>query len=441
MAGRELEDMAEILRIGIAGVGTVGASVVRLLAQQDEALQARTGRKVVVSAISARDRTKDRGFDTSAIKFFDDPVALAASEDIDLFVELIGGDEGPARLAVETALKHGKSVVTANKALLAKHGLGLAALAEEKRVALAYEASVAGGIPIVKTLREGLAGNSIERVYGILNGTCNYILSKMEMEELPFEVCLKEAQRLGYAEADPTFDIGGFDTAHKLAILASLAFGTEIDAEAISVEGIEHVTLADLKAADELGYRIKLLGVAQRTPHGVEQRVHPTMVRKTTSIAQVMGVTNAVTIDADAVHELTLVGPGAGGNATASAVVADIADIARGVRSRPLGLPRAALSKVKRVEMQRHEGGYYIRLAVFDKPGAFAGIAARMAERGISLESIVQRGRGGDQAGAPVPVVLITYATTEKLVREALDAIMADGFVAERPQSIRIERE
>ena len=433
--------MAEILRIGIAGVGTVGASVVRLLAQQDEALRARTGRKVVVSAISARDKAKDRGFDTSAIKFFDDPVALAASEDIDLFVELIGGDEGPARLAVETALKHGKSVVTANKALLAKHGLALAALAEEKRVALAYEASVAGGIPIVKTLREGLAGNSIERVYGILNGTCNYILSKMEMEELPFEVCLKEAQRLGYAEADPTFDIGGFDTAHKLAILASLAFGTEIDAEAISVEGIEHVTLADLKAADELGYRIKLLGVAQRTPHGVEQRVHPTMVRKTTSIAQVMGVTNAVTIDADAVHELTLVGPGAGGNATASAVVADIADIARGVRSRPLGLPRAALSKVKRVEMQRHEGGYYIRLAVFDKPGAFAGIAARMAERGISLESIVQRGRGGDQAGAPVPVVLITYATTEKLVREALDAIMADGFVAERPQSIRIERE
>ncbi|MFT4097710.1 MAG: homoserine dehydrogenase [Rhodoblastus sp.] len=435
--------MAEILRVGIAGVGVVGASVVRLLAQQDEALRARTGRKIVVTAMSARDKAKDRGFDASAIKFVDDPVALAASEDIDLFVELIGGDEGPARAAVEAALKHGKGVVTANKALLAKHGLALAALAEEKRVPLAYEASVAGGIPIVKTLREGLAGNSINRVYGILNGTCNYILSKMETEEMPFEVCLREAQRLGYAEADPTFDIGGFDTAHKLAILASLAFGTEIDADAISVEGIEHVTLADLKAADELGYRIKLLGVAQRTPHGVEQRVHPTMVRKTTSIAQVMGVTNAVTIDADAVHELTLVGPGAGGNATASAVVADIADIARGVRSRPLGLPRAALSEVKRVEMQRHEGGYYIRLSVYDKPGAFAGIATRMAERGISLESIVQRGRtgGADKPGAPVPVVLITYATTEKLVREALDAIVADGYVAERPQSIRIERE
>ena len=436
--------MVEVLRVGIAGVGTVGASVVRLLAQQDAALTARTGRKIVVTGISARDAGKDRGFDAAAMTFFDDPVQLAASADIDLYVELIGGDEGPARISVETALKSGKGVVTANKALLAKHGLALAALAEEKRVPLAYEASVAGGIPIVKTLREGLAGNSIERVYGILNGTCNYILSNMETEGLPFEVCLKEAQRLGYAEADPTFDIGGFDTAHKLAILATLAFGTEIDADAISIEGIENVTLADLKAADELGYRIKLLGVAQRTPHGVEQRVHPTMVRKESAIAQVMGVTNAVTIDADAVHELTLVGPGAGGAATASAVVADIADIARGVRSRPLGLPCAALGKAQRMEMQRHEGGYYIRLSVYDKPGAFAGIAARMAERNISLESIVQRGRNakdGKKAGGPVPVVLITYATTEKLVREALDAIVADGYVAERPQSIRIERE
>ena len=434
---------ADTLRVGIAGVGTVGASVVRLLAQQDAALTARTGRKIVVTGYSARDAGKDRGADLSGIAFFDDPQKLAASPDIDLFVELIGGDEGPARESVETALKNAKGVVTANKALLAKHGLALAALAEEKKVPLAYEASVAGGIPIVKTLREGLAGNSIERVYGILNGTCNYILSKMETEGLSFDACLKEAQRLGYAEADPTFDIGGFDTAHKLAILATLAFGSEIDAGAISVEGIERVTLADLKAADELGYRIKLLGVAQRTPHGVEQRVHPTMVRKTSAIAQVMGVTNAVTIDADAVHELTLVGHGAGGAATASAVVADIADIARGVRSRPLGLPRAALTKVKRVEMQRHEGGYYIRLSVYDKPGAFAGIATRMAERGISLESIVQRGRHSKDgaAGAPVPVVLITYATTEKLVREALDAIEADGYVAERPQSIRIERE
>mgnify|MGYP000938771703 CR=1 FL=1 len=433
--------MAEILRVGIAGVGTVGASVVRMLAQQDEALTARTGRKIVVTAISARDAGKDRGFPASGLHFFADPVQLAASPDIDLFVELIGGDEGAARASVEAALKAGKAVVTANKALLAKHGLALAALAEEKRVALAYEASVAGGIPIVKTLREGLAGNSIERVYGILNGTCNYILSKMETEGLPFEVCLKEAQRLGYAEADPTFDIGGFDTAHKLAILATLAFGTEIDAGAISIEGIEHVTLADLKAADELGYRIKLLGVAQRTPHGVEQRVHPTMVPKTSSIAQVMGVTNAVTIDADAVHELTLVGPGAGGGATASAVVADIADIAKGVRSAPFGLPSAMLAKADRAPMQMHQGGYYIRLTVVDRPGVMAAIATQMGNRQISLESIVQRSRPGKSASEPATVILLTYATTEHTVREALAAIEADGIVSEKPQVIRIERE
>ncbi len=433
--------MGEALRVGVAGLGTVGASVIRMLETQSQALAARSGRAVRVTGVSARDRTKDRGVDIAGARFHEDPVELAASPDIDLFVELIGGDEGPARQAVEAALDARKSVVTANKALLAKHGLALAALAEAHGVALAFEASVAGGIPIVKTLREGLAGNSIERVYGILNGTCNYILSRMETENMPFDVCLKEAQNLGYAEADPTFDIGGFDTAHKLAILASLAFGTKIAADKIDVEGIERITLADLRAADELGYRIKLLGVAQRTEHGIEQRVHPTMVPKSSAIAQVMGVTNAVTIDADAVHELTLVGPGAGGAATASAVVADISDIAKGVRSAPFGLPCAALATPTRGEMQRHEGGYYIRLSVHDRPGAMAAIAARVAERGISLESIVQRARRGDSKGGPVPVVLITYATTERLVREALDAIAAGGLVAERPQMIRIERE
>jgi homoserine dehydrogenase len=436
--------MTEKLRVGIAGLGTVGASVVRLLQRQKEALTARTGREIIVAGVSARDVGKDRGVDLSAAAFFEDPVALAASGDIDLFVELIGGAEGAARQSVETALAGGKSVVTANKALLSAHGEGLAALAEQKHVALAFEASVAGGIPIVKTLREGLAGNSIERVYGILNGTCNYILSRMELERLSFEQCLKEAQRLGYAEADPTFDIGGFDTAHKLSILTSLAFGTRIAPEAVDVEGIERVTLADIDAAAELGFRIKLLGVAQRTAQGIEQRVHPTMVRKTTSIAQVMGVTNAVTIDADAVHELTLVGPGAGGDATASAVVADIADIAKGIRSAPFGLPSAALRKLERTPMQRHEGGYYIRLSVPDVPGAFAAIATRMAERKISLESIMQHGRGVSNRRAsegPVGVILITHATSEGLVREALDAIYADGTIAEQAQVIRIERE
>ncbi len=268
-----------------------------------------------------------------------DPEELARWENIDLFVELIGGDEGAARESVEAALSSGKSVVTANKALLAKHGMELARLAEHHQAALAFEASVAGGIPIVKTLREGLAGNSIARVYGILNGTCNYILSRMELEGLSFAECLAEAQKLGYAEADPTFDIGGFDTAHKLVDPRQPGLRRQTRPQAISIEGIQDITLADLHAAAELGYRVKLLGVAQRTPHGVEQRVHPTMVPLSSAIAQVMGVTNAVTVDADAVDELTLVGPGAGGMATASAVVADIADIARGIRSAPFGLP------------------------------------------------------------------------------------------------------
>jgi homoserine dehydrogenase len=394
-----------------------------------------------VTGVSARDSLRERGIDLSGVKWFDDPVDLARWENIDLFVELIGGAEGAARKSVEAALGAGNSVVTANKALLAKHGLELARLAETHKVALAFEASVAGGIPIVKTLREGLAGNSVARVYGILNGTCNYILSRMEVEGLSFPECLSEAQRLGYAEADPTFDIGGFDTAHKLSILASLAFGVKLDASAISIEGIEQITLADLHAAAELGYRVKLLGVAQRTPHGVEQRVHPTMVPLSSSIAQVMGVTNAVTVDADAVNELTLVGPGAGGMATASAVVADIADIARGIRSAPFGLPVDDLSPAEKSPLQRHEGGYYIRLAARNRIGALAAIASRMAESGISLESIVQRRQAGEPDADVVPVVLMTYATTEATVREALAAIVADGHIAEKPQVIRIERE
>ncbi|MBM3608992.1 MAG: homoserine dehydrogenase [Alphaproteobacteria bacterium] len=436
--------MPAIMRVGIAGLGTVGASVVRLLRRQAEALTARTGRQIEVAGVTARDRKRDRHIDLEGIRWFDTPEKLAASDGIDLFVELIGGDEGSARKSVEAALQSGKNVVTANKALLAKHGMALAALAESKKVALAFEASVAGGIPIVKTLREGLAGNRIERVYGILNGTCNYILSRMEQEGLSFEECLKEAQRLGYAEADPTFDIGGFDTAHKLAILASLAFGTAIDAEAIHVEGIQSITLEDLKSAEELNYRIKLLGVAQRTANGIEQRVHPTLVPWYSAISQVMGVTNAVTVDADAVKELTLVGPGAGGDATASAVVADIADVARGVRTPPLGLPAAAMKSPGRHEMRAHEGGYYVRLSVQDRPGAAAAIATRLAERQISLESIMQKapgGRGGGKPGAPVPVVLMTYATTEQNIRDALDAVMGDGYIAGKPQVIRIERE
>jgi homoserine dehydrogenase len=440
--------MVAPLKVGLAGLGTVGASVVRLIAGQREALEARCGRAIEVVAVSARSRSKPRDVDIGNMRWVADPVALAADAEIDVFVELIGGEGDPAKRAVEAALAAGKSVITANKALLARHGVALAALAEWQHVALNFEAAVAGGIPIVKTLREGLVGNKLARIYGILNGTCNYILTRMEQEKLSFAECLKDAQRLGYAEADPTFDVEGHDTAQKLAILASLAFGTRVDPDAIHVEGISSITPADLDAAEELGYRIKLLGVAVATDKGIEQRVHPTMVPRDSAIAQVMGVTNAVTIDADAVHDITLVGPGAGGMATASAVVSDIGDIARGVRTPPFGLPSARLATSEKAPMQRHEGGYYIRLLALDKPGTFATIATRLAEQQISIESIVQRHRGGrphggdDPASAaePVPVILITYATTEDAVRKALAAVERDHVISGAPQVIRIEK-
>jgi homoserine dehydrogenase len=433
--------MTNPLRLGVAGLGVVGAGLIRLLLRQRARFVERAGREFALAAYSAR-RESGRSVDLGDAVFFRDAVKLAASADIDVFVELIGGADGVAFEAVKAALARGVSVVSANKAMLAAHGLELAALTERRGAQLLFEAAVGGGIPIIKTLRESLAGNAIQRVAGILNGTCNYVLSRMETENLPFEVCLSEAQRLGYAEADPTFDIGGFDTAHKLAILASLAFGAKIDPGAVSVEGIESITLADLHAADELGFRIKLLGVAERTPHGVEQRVHPTMVSKSSPLAQIMGVLNAVSIDGDAVGELTLVGPGAGGDATASAVAADIVDIARGVRVPMFGRPTASLADADRVPMQRHEGGYYVRLAVVDRPGAMGSIAARMGERLISLEAIMQKRATKEAVAAGVvPVVLMTHGTTESSIREALQRTVEDGVVREKPQVIRIERE
>ena len=428
---------ADPLKLGIAGIGTVGAALTRLIARQAENF-ARVGRDIRIAAYSAR-AAGDRGLPLGEAAFFADPREMAARADIDVFVELIGGADGVAYDAAKAALARGLAVVTANKAMLAAHGLELAELAEKAHAPLAFEAAVGGGVPIIKTLREAMAGNRVRRVSGILNGTCNFILSKMETERLPFDVCLKEAQRLGYAEADPSFDVGGFDTAHKLSILAALAFGARIDAEAISVEGIENITLADLVAADELGFRVKLLGVAAATGHGVEQRVHPTMVAKTTPLAQTMGVLNAVTIDGDAVGALTLVGPGAGGDATASAVAADIADIARGGAALAFGRPVAALTALDRVSLQRHEGGYYVRLSVLDRPGAMAKIATRMADRSISLDSIMQKRTGADESPY-VSVVIVTHATTETSIREALALTMQDGFVRDKPQVIRIER-
>jgi homoserine dehydrogenase len=439
--------MAEPLKVGLAGLGTVGTSVVQLLERGRVKLLARCGRDIEVVAVSARSRGKKRGVDLKKYRWFSDPVALARDPSIDVFVELMGGAGDPAKRAVETALASGKAVVTANKALLARHGQKLAELAERKNVALNFEASVGGGIPIIKTLREGLNGDAFTRIYGILNGTCNYILSRMEQDRLAFDECLRDAQRLGYAEANPSFDVEGHDTAQKLSILASLAFGTKLDPNAIYVEGITSITLADLDAADELGYRVKLLGVAVKTEGGIEQRVHPTMVPKESAIAQVMGVTNAVTIDAVGLAPITLVGPGAGGMATASAVVSDIADVACGVRATPFGRPAARMMAIRKAPMQHHEGGYYIRLLARDRPGTAATIARRLAQQKISLESIVQRHGFATQdaspsgkSGEPVPVIMITYATSEDAVRRALAAVRRDRVISGRPQVIRIEK-
>jgi len=434
--------MAEPLRIGIAGLGTVGASVVRMLGQKGAELTRQCGREIVPVAVCARDRNRDRGIDLGNAHWFDDPVELARSPGIDVFVELMGGEGDPALSSVRAALESGRHVVTANKALLSRHGVELAAIAEKKGVLLNYEAAVAGGIPVIKTLREALVGNTVSRVFGIMNGTANYILTRMEAEGLSFEECLKEAQRLGYAEADPTFDIEGHDTAHKLSILTSLAFGCRISADDIYMEGISNITQADIRAAAELGYRIKLLGVAQKTESGIEQRVHPTMVPTSSVIAQVHGVTNAVAIETDMLGELLLSGPGAGGNATASAVIGDIADIAKsrpGFQHGPVfGRPAKELQPYRRARMRAHAGGYFIRFTVHDRIGVFAAIAKRMADNDISLESIVQHGEATDDAQKTV--ILVTHETTEAAVHKAVEGVTRDGHLTSRPQVIRIER-
>ena len=439
--------MGDSLNLGIAGIGTVGTGLLQLLQENGSRLARSVGRGIEVKAVSARSRAKKRAASLEGIAWFDDAVELAAHTSIDVFVELIGSEAGVAKAAVEAALEAGKHVVTANKALLARHGTELAALAEKSGVSLNFEAAVAGGIPIIKTLREALAANQIRRVYGILNGTCNYILTQMQEEHRSFADVLAEAQTKGYAEADPTFDIDGFDTAHKLTLLTSLAFGTRVALDQIDVEGIRTITQADIEAADDLGYRIKLLGVALMTESGIEQRVHPAMVPKHSAIAEVSGVTNCVAVDGDFCGNLLLAGAGAGAKATASAVASDILDIARGDNSLPFGVPAGKLKAYKRAKLGQHQGAYYVRLAVYDRPGAMASIAGSMGEREVSLESIVQRRPRGAQpgidarpvAGAPTSVILITHETTEEAIRGALEAIHRGGQVAEKPQMIRIE--
>ena len=424
------------LKIAIAGLGTVGAGTLQLLERQADLLALRAGRRIVVSAVSARDRRRDRGVDLSAVRWYEDAVAMAGDPDIDVVVELIGGAEGVALAIIETALARGKHVVTANKALMAEHGTRLAAQAEAAGVALAFEAAVAGGIPVIKTLRESLAGNRLSRVYGILNGTSNYILTTMRESGREFAEVLGEAQSLGYAEADPSFDIDGVDAAHKLAILASVAFGRAVDLAGVHTEGIRHISRLDIEFAEELGYRIKLLGIARLTENGLEQRVHPCMVKRATPIAAVEGVFNAVVAEGDFVGRVVLEGRGAGAFPTASSVAADLVDIAAGRQVAPFGVPAAALAALPGAPMARHQGAYYIRLMVVDQPGVIADVAASLRDQNVSMASMIQRGRAPGEA---VPVVLTTHATVEAAMRQALDAIAALDTVLEPPRMIRVE--
>ncbi|WP_208437678.1 homoserine dehydrogenase [Bartonella taylorii] len=433
--------MTETLKVGIAGLGTVGTSVIRILREKADSLACQCGRSIKIVAVSARDRSRNRGIDLSDVKWFDSPVDMAASDEIDVFVELIGGELDVVYESVKRALGVGHHVVTANKALLARHGVEFAVSAEKKGVFLHFEAAIGGGIPIIKAMRESLVANRISRIYGILNGTCNYILTRMFTEGLSFKDCLADAQKLGYAEANPTFDIGGHDTAHKLALLTSLAFGTVVSLDDVYVEGISNISQIDIRAADELGYRIKLLGVALETDSGIEQRVHPTMVPTSSMIAQIHGVTNALSIQSDLLGELLFSGPGAGGAATASAVIGDLADIAKarpGFQYAPvLRSPALGLSPHKKARISQHAGGYFIRLNVHDRAGVFAAVARHMADNHISLESIVQRSFVESQIIKTI--ILITHETTEVNVRQALAAIEKDGHLVAKSQFIRIE--
>jgi homoserine dehydrogenase len=428
--------MTRPLSVALAGLGTVGGGVLRLLRDNADIVAARAGRPIAVTAVSARDRSKDRGVSLTGLRWYEDPVALAADPAVDVVVELIGGSDGPARALAEAAIAAGKPVVTANKAMLAVHGAALAALAEDRGVPLAFEAAVAGGIPVIKALREGLAGNRVSRIAGILNGTCNYILTQMRERGREFAEVLGDAQKLGYAETDPSFDVDGIDAAHKLAILAALAFGRPVAFDAVYVEGIRRISALDIAFAGELGYRIKLLGIARQTDGGIEARVHPCMVPHSAPIARVDGVFNAVVAEGDFVGRVMLEGRGAGAGPTASAVVADLIDLARGRHTPVWGAAADALSNAPSMPMSAHVGPYYLRLMVVDRPGVIADVTAVLRDLGISLESMLQRGRSPGEA---VPVVLVTHETQESAMRAALEAIGSLNTVLEAPTLIRIE--
>ena len=427
--------MPEPLRLGIAGLGTVGTGVVRIIQTHADLLHRRTGRQILISAVSARSRTKNRDVDLSAYAWEDDPVALARRKDVDLFVEVMGGSEGPARAATEAAIAAGKDVVSANKALLAHHGQALAEAAEAKGHVIRFEAAVAGGIPVIKALTEGLAGNEIRRVMGVMNGTCNYILTRMESAGLPYETVFEEARQLGYLEADPNLDVGGIDAGHKLSLLAAIAFGTRVSFDAVELEGIGRISIDDIRRAGDMGFRIKLLGVAQMTGRGLEQRMTPCLVPADSPLGQLQGGTNMVVLEGDAVGQIVLRGAGAGEGPTASAVLADVIDIARGTRLSTFGQPAAGLIEPIAAKATV-PAPFYLRMELADKPGALAKVATVLGDEGISIDRMRQYGH----ADATVaPVLIVTHKCTRDAVNHALARLPVTGVVLGDPVAIRIE--
>lgn len=426
--------MSQPLRLGIAGLGTVGVGLIKIVQNHADLLQARTGKEISITAVSARSRSKDRGVDLDSYGWEDDPVALAKRQDVDLFVELIGGEDGPAKAATEAAIAAGKDVVTANKAMLAIHGQALALAAEKAGVSLRYEAAVAGGIPVVKSLVEGLAGNQINRILGVMNGTCNYILTRMESAGLSYDTVFEEANQLGYLEADPNLDVGGIDAGHKLAILASAGFGTEVNFAGVNLQGIQDITIDDIASSAEIGFRIKLLGLAEMTDGKLVQSMQPCLVSQESPLAQLEGGTNMVILEGDSVGQIVLRGAGAGEGPTASAVMADIADIARGVCLPVFG--RAATDLVQaEIAQKTTAAAYYLRLNLIDEPGTLAKVSGALADQNISIDRMRQKSHQDHAA----PVIIVTHEVTPDAIQEALARIEAQGICVTKPVALRIE--
>jgi homoserine dehydrogenase len=422
------------LRIGLAGLGTVGIGVVQIVQRQAALIAARAGREVQITAVTARDRTRNRDADLSAYAWEADAVALARRPDVDVFVEVMGGHEGAALEATQAAIAAGKDVVTANKALLAHHGHALALAAEGAGRVIRFEAAVAGGIPVIKALTEGLAANGMRRVMGVMNGTCNYILTRMQSAGLPYDTVFEEARQLGYLEADPNLDVGGIDAGHKLSLLAAIAFGTQVAFDAVELEGIGSISIDDINRAADIGYRIKLLGVAQMTGRGLEQRMSPCLVPADSPLGQLQGGTNMVVLEGDAVGQIVLRGPGAGAGPTASAVMADVIDIARGLRLPTFGQPAATLARPTPAAVAT-PAAWYLRMTLVDKPGALAKIATALGEAGISIDRMRQYGHDDAQA----PVLIVTHKATRDDVAHAMGLFAATGVLVGAPVALRIE--